>query len=279
MDANRRRLISSLAAPLLPAGGGMGDRAKPVMNATTMRYGADANQAGDLYLPTATRPPVVCLLHGGFWREPYGRDQLEPVARDLCGRGYAAWNIGYRRLGPPGIGWSEIEADVASAIEFLAQAAERTPLDLDRVAVVGHSAGGQLALACTSSSARRAGTRKVKAEMVASLAGLNDLEEAFALDLGRGAVRALMGGSPSTRAVDYARASPLHLLPHGARIVLLHGVADDAVPISQSARFAEAARKAGDRVTCARLEGQGHMDFLDPGSPAHRRLCEALRSA
>ena len=67
-----------------------------------VRYGPLEGQEGDLYLPDAARPPVVCLLHGGFWRMPHGREQLAGVARDLAARGYAVWNIGYRRLGAPG---------------------------------------------------------------------------------------------------------------------------------------------------------------------------------
>ena len=64
-----------------------------------LHYGPAASHVGDLHLPAADAPPVVCLLHGGFWRLPHGREQLGAVADDLATRGYAAWNIGYRRVG------------------------------------------------------------------------------------------------------------------------------------------------------------------------------------
>ncbi len=66
---------------------------------------SEASQEADLYLPVVTRPPVSCFLHGGFWRMPYGREQSDAVARDLASRGFAVWNLEYRRLGAPGSGW------------------------------------------------------------------------------------------------------------------------------------------------------------------------------
>ncbi len=114
----------------------------------TVAYGSYPDQVGDLYLPA--RPdhcPVVCLLHGGFWSMPYGRDQMEAIAWDLAGRGFAAWNIEYRRLGVPGAGWPGTFDDVLLGIEQLAHfVAGDIDLDLERVVVSGHSAGGHLAL-------------------------------------------------------------------------------------------------------------------------------------
>jgi len=67
----------------------------------TVQYGPSDSHVGDLYLPTVVLPPVVCLLHGGFWRMPFGRDEFSPVAIDLATRGFAVWNIEYRRLDVP----------------------------------------------------------------------------------------------------------------------------------------------------------------------------------
>ena len=87
------------------------------------------------------------LLHGGYWQPQYGKLVCRPLARDLARRGYAAWNLEYRRLGTGrggGGGWPMTFADVADGIDLLADLP--APLDLSRVTVVGHSAGGQLAL-------------------------------------------------------------------------------------------------------------------------------------
>ncbi|HEX2610388.1 MAG TPA: alpha/beta hydrolase, partial [Gemmatimonadales bacterium] len=120
----------------------------------TFSYGPNPSNRGDLYLPPQPGPPVVCLLHGGFWRMPYGKDQMSAIAGDLCARGFAVWNIEYRRIGEPQVGWSEMSSDVWAALEFLQGFSEREHrLDLNRASVVGHSAGGQLALACTTQQA------------------------------------------------------------------------------------------------------------------------------
>ena len=71
----------------------------------------------------------------------------------------------------------------------------------------------------------------------------------------------------------YRAASPLALLPLGVRQLIIHGTADDTVPIEIARRYAEAARAAGDPVRLVELPGAGHMEFLDPHSLAHATLC------
>ncbi|MDR3414164.1 MAG: alpha/beta hydrolase, partial [Formivibrio sp.] len=109
----------------------------------TEHYGPHEDQVGDLYLPGNAKPAVICLLHGGFWRMPYGRDQMDAIACDWVLRGFAVWNLGYRRLGIPDGGWPLTGEDVIRGIDYLSSlAAKGTDLDLERIAVVGHSAGG-----------------------------------------------------------------------------------------------------------------------------------------
>lgn len=206
---------------------------------------------------------------------PYGREQMSAMAADLCGRGFAVWNIEYRRVGEAGVGWDEVSADVVASLEFLRGFSEREhALDLDHVALAGHSAGGQLALACTSSRARGL---SLKPAAIVALAAITDLDEAFASDLGNGAVGALLGGAPSDHPARYADASPVQLLPHGSRLLVLHGTIDEDVPIAQSRSYVRAAVSAGDDVAYLELEGTDHMDFLDPQSSAHARLCDWLQ--
>ena len=122
------------------------ERSGPSPTPGVIRYGEAPSQFGELYLPQAPRPPVVVLLHGGFWRAAYGCELMAPLARDLGLRGMAAWNVEYRRLGEQGGGWPGTLLDVAAAIDHFAAVAREVALDLDRVVVVGHSAGGHLAL-------------------------------------------------------------------------------------------------------------------------------------
>ena len=87
--------------------------------------------------------PVAVLVHGGGWTDPYTRDLMDGAAVDLTGRGTATWNIEYRRIPPVG-GWRDSIADVAAAVDSLSLHLRRHCLDLDRVTVIGHSAGAQL---------------------------------------------------------------------------------------------------------------------------------------
>jgi len=226
----------------------------------TLPYGPGESQVADLYLPEASTPPVVCLLHGGFWRLPHGRDQMDGMAADLARRGFAVLNIEYRRIGEARVGWKEIASDVRASLTLVSEVAS------SRYAVVGHSAGGQLALACAGPDA----------SLVVSLAGVTDLEEAARTNMGAGAAQSLLGGGPAQFPDRYADASPIRRLPRGARAVLIHGTLDDAVPVSLSRDYASAARALGDPVSLIEIEAGGHMDFLDPGSPACAKLRECL---
>ncbi len=70
-----------------------------------IRYGPDSSQYGQLHRPHAGPPrAVVVVIHGGFWRARYDASLGTPLAVDLAGRGFAAWNVEYRRLGAGG-GW------------------------------------------------------------------------------------------------------------------------------------------------------------------------------
>ena len=113
-----------------------------------LSYGDDPNQSAELRLPIGPGPhPVVVLIHGGCWKADYAtlRD-LAPMGDALKAVGIASWNVEYRRLGQPGSGWPGTYADIGHGIDQLRQVAPKYRLDLTRVAVVGHSAGGHLAM-------------------------------------------------------------------------------------------------------------------------------------
>lgn len=243
----------------------------------TVAYGPYAGQEGDLFQAgkIVVPAPVVVLLHGGFWRMPYGRDQLGRVAADLAALGYAVWNAGYRRLGQPGGGWPGTFADVAAALDQLADlAAEGAPLDLGRVVACGHSAGGQLAFWAAARGRREGppGPRRVRPSAAAGLAPVADLRAAAALGVGDGAAQRLLGGEPAEVPGRYAAASPRELAPLGVPHLLLHGGRDEAVPISMSRGYLATARERGDDALLIEIPEAGHMDFLEPESEAHAEL-------
>jgi len=100
------------------------------------------------------------------------------------------------------------------------------------------------------------------------LAPVADLRRAYELQLGNHAVRDLLGGSPKDRPERYEAASPPALLPLKVRQRLLHGLADNIVPISLSQEYVAAARGKGDDATLRELPGMGHFELIDPRSAA-----------
>ncbi|MBW3620844.1 MAG: alpha/beta hydrolase [Actinobacteria bacterium] len=232
----------------------------------TIAYGPGPDQVLDLHLPAGDDAvPVVVLLHGGFWRDVYVRDLTDPMARDLARRGYAAVNLEYGRVGGTG-GWPRTFEDVAAGLDHLAEL-DHPRLDLDRVAVVGHSAGGLLATWTAARPSLDAGavgaSPAVVPRVVVSLAGVNELTRAAEERLGAGAVRDLLGGGPDEVPDRYAVADPTRHLPLAAPWVGVHAERDDSVPLDMTTGFAELLREAGGDVTVEIVAGD-HMSVIDP---------------
>ena len=234
-------------------------------------YGPKRQQRGEWWLPTGlSNLPLVVLVHGGYWRRGFDRHLQDAVAVALIDRGFAVWNIDYRSSAAP---WPATLTDAAAALDHVATC-ER--VDLSRVAVVGHSAGGQLALWLASRGRLTTGAvgagPVVRPVLAVGQAPVADLVAGAVHQLGQGAVQALLGGSPDGLPERYAIASPQALLPlPGVRLVLVHGDADPTVPVGQSQAYAEVA-DAELHV----LPGIGHFEHLDPASHALTPVFAAL---
>ncbi|MDX3110233.1 alpha/beta hydrolase [Nonomuraea angiospora] len=275
-------------------------------------YGPLPEQWGELYLPDLPdvgEPPVVMLIHGGYWRSIWAADIMGPLCADLAGRGLAVWNLEYRR--PDLHGWDATTADVAAGLAALAaaraphaHASDALPpdgfpsgalppgtdgtvaLDLTRVAVVGHSAGAQLALRAVADAAGEAagGAHAVaggaRVVLAVSLAGVLDLVEGDRRWVGTGAVGAALGGrAPEGRvAPPYADASPLLRLPLRVRQLVVQGAADDLDLVDFSRRYARAAAEAGDEVTYLEMPGD-HFDVINPATPIWQATAETIAQA
>jgi acetyl esterase/lipase len=261
-----------------------------------LAYSAEPLQFGDLYVPHESGPhPIVILIHGGYWRARYGLDLMNSLAEDLAKRGYAAWNIEYRRVGDPGGGWPGTFLDVALATDYVRKLAPSYRLDLQRVVPIGHSAGGHLAFWLAArhriplfaqhsplAGSQLPGNNEETATPLAlagaiSLAGVVDLEMAWRLHLSNDAVVELLGGSLTDVPERYAVASPTAMLPLGVPQVLIHGTSDDSVPIQVSQTYTNAATALNDQVTYIELEGVDHFDVIDPLSQAWAITIKALQ--
>jgi len=206
-------------------------------------YGDDPSQYGVLY----GEGPVAVLIHGGFWRDRYDLTLMDRLAEDLAGRGWAAWNIEYRRLGNGG-GVPATLDDVSAAIDHLATFDQ---VDRSRVVTIGHSAGGHLAAwAATRENPRVAVTG------VVSQAGVLDVRRAAELHLSDDVAVEFMAGH------SWSVASPIERLPLGVPALLTHGGRDDIVPVEISERFA---RASGASLVVE--PGEDHFGHLDPANP------------
>jgi acetyl esterase/lipase len=230
------------------------------------RYGPDSDQFGELWLPEAADPAAtVVVLHGGFWRDRYDLSLGRPLAADLASRGYAAWNLEYRRVGAGG-GWPATFLDVAAGIDLLATLRVET----SRLVAIGHSAGGQLAAwaagrAGLPAEAPGAGPR-VLPRAVITQAGALWLADCARAGVGGTAVLDLMGGGPDELPDAYRLADPVARLPLAATVLCAHARADDEVPFTQSVRYVEAATRAGGAARLVETPGD-HYTLIDPASP------------
>jgi acetyl esterase/lipase len=234
-------------------------------------YGEDPEQYGELRLPEpGTGPVPVCvLLHGGHWREQWERDLMDPLAVDLTRRGYATWNLEYRRVGPSGGGWPGSFVDVAAGIDHLGELADRVDLDLGRVIAVGHSAGAQLGM--WGATRRRLGDGQpgarplVEPALVLALAAVPDLAHSARLGIDHRAAAGMLGGTPAEVPERYAHASPAERLPLACPCLLVYGERDSPDLLEENRLFIEACRRAGQDLEVLELAGEDHFSLIDPG--------------
>lgn len=203
---------------------------------------------------------------------------MNELCVDLAAHGLAAWNLEYRRVGGGG-GWPETFLDVAAGVDALADLP--APLDLGRVAAVGHSAGGQLAVWAAARPKLPAGSAgsdpRVRIGAVVSQAGVLDLRLAAELHPSDEPTRALLG-DPATNAEAYDVASPAEHLPLGLPQLLLHGNRDETVSMRIAESYAARARETGDPCELVVLPDTGHLEHIDPGSDAWRVAREWLEA-
>ena len=267
-----------------------------------LRYGPAAEQFTELTLPAAkpatepvtepvTEPashppyPVVVLVHGGFWRARYDVAAIRQLVPRFAAQGYAVAAIEYRRVGQPGGGWPGTLTDVAAAVDSLATDPAARDLALNRLGVLGHSAGGHLALWLAARhrlpASAPGGPPVVEPAFAVSLAGVCDLVTAAGQGMGDGAVRDVLGGMPDEVPDRYAVADPITLLPLGVPTLLVSGNRDVSVTVEQSRTYRDRAQTAGDEVELLEIPKGDHFVVVDPGAPhwtaVDRRLAEALR--
>lgn len=219
----------------------------------TERYGDHPSQLIDHYGDVRAAGPHIAVLHGGYWRERYDRGYLAPFARALADRGMRVALVEYRRVGGGG-GWPATGEDVDAALECLGA---------PPAVLLGHSAGGQLALWAAAKRQRAAGR-------ILAVAPVADLKRAHELGLSDSAVREFLGGEAAVEGA-LPEADPMRLLPR-VPVEIVHGTADTDVPVDLSRRYAN---NWGARLHL--LPGTDHFAPCTPGTPAFGVVVDALR--
>jgi dipeptidyl aminopeptidase/acylaminoacyl peptidase len=221
-----------------------------------LAYGPEPLQFGDLRVPAGDGPfPLALVLHGGYWQATYNVIHTGRLCEALTAEGLVSWNVEYRSIGVPGGEWPGPREDLELAFAYL----HGLPFEHDgRTVLVGHSAGGQLALWAA----------KHTRFPVLALAPVSDVRDA--------AERRGADSAPARFMAPehYADGSPIELLPLGVRQILIHGTADDSVPYEMSERYAEAAGGEAELVT---LEGAGHFEPIDPQARQFAETLAAVR--
>ncbi len=256
-----------------------------IISSLKLTYGNQPSQFGVLRLPEASgKCPVVITIHGGFWNAKYGLEEISPLDEDLTKRGYVTWNVEYRRVGEPGGGWKGTFHDAVDSINFLSQLEKDFPLDLSRVVVIGHSAGGHLALWLASrtnnlNQDKMDGLLQIPLKGVISLAGVSDLERMWEIDAQNGIVSPvanLMGGTPKEYPDRYRFASPIDQLSVKIPRILIHGDSDEDVPVELSRKYYHRAIDFRDQVGLKILPKTDHFMLINPLSEAWKSVIDSI---
>jgi acetyl esterase/lipase len=227
-----------------------------------VRYASRPDAVVDLFLPsrrpaTGGPPPLLVFLHGGFWREQYDRVHARPLAEAFAECGYVVALPEYRRVGGGG-GWPTTAQDALAAVRALPGLLEGLGVEVGGTTLSGHSAGGHLALWLA--------TEEVAADRVVPLAPVGDLRAAAAAGLGAGAVADLLGGLPDVVPDRYDAADPATRMDTrpACPVVIVHGTADDVVPVANSRGLVARHPFVG----LVELPGVEHFGLIDPLSSA-----------
>ncbi len=222
------------------------------MNPEPVPYGGDVNQFFELWHPEQAVAGFVIFVHGGFWRAKYDLSHANALCAALAARSIVTANVEYRRIDQPGGGWpgsfDDVVAGTKAAIEHLG----RAPV------VVGHSAGGHLAL--------RLASEVVPLKAVIALAPVADLRLAYELNLSNGAVVEFLGGTPEAMNGRYDEACASSRAV-SVRSFIVHGTKDEDVPIDIARAFMLARQNDPEPPILLEIPEAGHMDLIDPVSP------------
>ena len=193
----------------------------------------------DMYIPkNLNKPaPLLVFIHGGAWNHGKRSDYLTyliPFAQE----GYITATVSYRFLKDST--YPACVEDIQDAVKWFFRNGETYGYDPDRIALIGGSAGGHLALLgaygwhsmnAVPDSAKTGSTHKIKA--VVDIYGPIDFTTEYARN--HRLITNFMAHSYQEKPELYREASPIqYLSKDNPATLILHGTSDNLVPISQS---------------------------------------------
>lgn len=272
----------------------------------TYAYGKAAAQKIDAYWrdagPRAEPRPVVLILHGGYWLKGDKGGGWKYLARRLTEEGFVVLSANYRLA--PKAHWPAQRDDSMSALAFVKRHARLWNADPARVAVVGSSAGGQLATqlgtlgtgtrqvrtvvalsppnnpylayqdgAKPTASPKQAKLRRAVVDLMGCVPGAQSGTEA---DAGAGAELEVGAGADCWPRVDDA-STVTHVSPGDAPMLLMHATGD-FVPVTQSTGLAAALRAAGVQATVKTVKGDMHATQMLDDEHTYPTIVSWLKS-
>jgi acetyl esterase/lipase len=238
--------------------------------AERIAYGDHREQWGEWREPLDGRAPraVAILLHGGYYRSRWQAGLMDELAIDLAERGWAAWNVEYRR--PDRHGWEATQDDLHAAVAALADIPAAVGLP---IVIFGHSAGGQLSLQLGEWMHSASGIPTPA--LAVSLAGVVDLERAQQRHLGEGAVAMALGGTREQVPDRYLSASPALFTEHAVEWLLVQGSEDSMDLVEMNRRLAASVALGTPEL----IEEPGHhFSVIDPRTPIWASAMERVES-
>jgi acetyl esterase/lipase len=212
----------------------------------------------DIYRPGYSHEPLpgLIVVHGGSWQGGHSREFIA-LNGYLAARDYVVVSINYRLA--PKWKFPAGRDDVLSAIAYLKVYGAEFGLDATRLALLGRSAGGQLALLAAYTASEPA------IRGVISIYGPTDLKFGYErpaarglLDT-RGVLESYLGGSPAKADDAYFAASPINFVsPASPPTLLIHGLHDGHVAPEESARLEAKLSEAKVRNLFVRLPWATH---------------------
>lgn len=237
--------------------------------------GGDTDLKLDLYSPTGLTAPVpgLILIHGGGWRSGHRQDYKFYTTR-FAAHGYVAATVTYR-LKEAGYFPNCVE-DVKCAVRWMRENAERIHVDPDRIAVMGGSAGGHLAMMAGFSSdvpefEGSGGHAGVSSAVQAVIDIYGPTDFTSGPNRNHRLVTGFLQGTYEELPDKFQKASPItYVDPSDPPTLIIHGTIDSLVPVRQSDLLAKKFQELGMDYWYDRMDGWPHA--MDIANPVNRRV-------